>query len=444
MSAPSNSPQPSSVVEAARQARIASRVLARSSVDLRNQVLAAAAGAMEKNSSRILEANAEDSRRAMPDVASGKMSSALFARLRISETGIAEMAMRIRDVERLPDPIGQQLSATQLDQGLVLTKVTVPLGVIGFVFESRPDVVPQVASLALKSGNALLLKGGAEASETNEVLVAIWREVLSQFPSIPRESIHLLHSRAEVMEILTLDREIDLIVPRGSREFVEFVAHNSRIPVLGHGEGICHVYVDSSADIAKAISITIDSKVQYPAACNSAETLLVHESIAKQFVPRIVQKLTMAGVEVRGCSRTIALAANENVRLATELDWATEYSDLILSVRVVDTLDDAIVHIHNYGSRHTESIVTEDFDAAQRFLNEIDAASVFHNVSTRFADGYRYGFGAEVGISNSKLHARGPVGIEGLTSYKYKLKGNGHTVAEYAKGEKRFLHRKID
>jgi glutamate-5-semialdehyde dehydrogenase len=379
----------------------------------------------------------------MPDVASGKMSSALFARLRIGESGIAEMAMRIRDVERLPDPLGRELLATQLDQGLLLSKISVPLGVIGVVFESRPDVIPQVAALALKSGNAILLKGGAEATETNETLVAIWREVLARFPTVPQESVHLLHSRAEVMEILTLDREIDLLVPRGSREFVEFIAANSRIPVLGHGEGICHVYVDREADISKAMAITVDSKVQYPAACNSAETLLVHEAIAKQFVPQIVQKLTMAGVEVRGCARTIALAANENVHPAAEDDWATEYSDLILSVRVVDTIDDAIAHIHKYGSRHTESIVTEDSAAAKKFLDEVDAAGVFHNASTRFADGYRYGFGAELGISNSKLHARGPVGIDGLTSYKYKLSGNGHTVAEYAKGEKRFLHRRI-
>jgi glutamate-5-semialdehyde dehydrogenase len=443
MSAPSNSPQLSPVVEAARQARLASRALACLAGELRNTILSAAAAAIEKNGARILEANAEDCRRATPEVTSGKMSAALFARLRISENGIAEMAMRIRDVERLPDPLGNELFAMQLDQDLILSKVSVPLGVIGVVFESRPDVVPQVAALALKSGNALILKGGAEASATNEVLVAIWRDVLSRFPGVPQDSIRLLQSRAEVMELLALDREIDLIVPRGSREFVEYVAHNSRIPVLGHGEGLCHVYVDRAADIHKAIAITIDSKVQYPAACNSAETLLVHASIAKQFVPQIVQKLTVAGVEIRGCARTIALAANENVRPATEADWATEYSDLILSVRVVDTLEDAVAHIHRYGSRHTEAIVTEDAGAARQFLDEIDAASVFHNASTRFADGYRYGFGAEIGISNSKLHARGPVGIEGLTSYKFKLTGNGQTVAEYVSGKRRFLHRRI-
>jgi glutamate-5-semialdehyde dehydrogenase len=443
MSATSNSEQMSSVVAAAKQARVASRVLARLSVEVRNEVLSAEAEAVERNAARILEANAEDVRRASAVVADGKMSEALLARLRTSEKGIAEMAMRIRDVVRLPDPLGKELLATQLDQELVLSKITVPLGVVGVVFEARPEVIPQVASLALKSGNALLLKGGSEAALTNEVLIAIWREVLSRFPAVPQESIHLLQTRTEVMEMLALDREIDLIVPRGSREFVGYVSTHSRIPVLGHGEGICHVYVDRIADIGKAMAITVDSKVQYPAACNSAETLLVHEATAKEFLPQIVRKLTVAGVEVRGCARTIAFAANENVRPAKEADWSTEYSDLILSVRVVDSIEDAIEHIHRYGSRHTETIVTEDSGAASKFLDEIDAAGVFHNASTRFADGYRYGFGAELGISNSKLHARGPVGIEGLTSYKYKLTGNGQTVAEYASGEKRFLHRRI-
>lgn len=443
MSATSSSEQMSPVVVAAKQARTASRVLARLSVEVRNEVLSAAADAIERNGAKILEANAEDVRRAGPAVADGKMSAALLARLRTSEKGIAEMAMRIRDVVRLPDPLGKELLATQLDQELVLSKITVPLGVVGVVFEARPEVIPQVASLALKSGNALLLKGGSEAASTNEVLIAIWRDVLSRFPAVPQDAIYLLQTRTEVMEMLALDREIDLIVPRGSREFVEYVSTHSRIPVLGHGEGICHVYVDRGADLDKAISITVDSKVQYPAACNSAETLLVHEAIAKQFLPQIVRKLTLAGVEVRGCARTIAFAANENVRPATEADWSTEYSDLILSVRVVESLQDAIEHIHRYGSRHTETIVTEDARAASKFLDEIDAAGVFHNASTRFADGYRYGFGAELGISNSKLHARGPVGIEGLTSYKYKLTGNGQTVAEYASGEKRFLHRRI-
>jgi glutamate-5-semialdehyde dehydrogenase len=312
---------------------------------------------------------------------------------------------------------------------------------VGIVFESRPDVVPQVASLGLKSGNAILLKGGAEAAATNEVLVEIWLESLRRFPSVPSDSIGLLHTRADVMDLLRLERDVDLIIPRGSRELVRFVAQTSRIPVLGHGEGICHVYIDRAADLSKALRIVVDSKAQYPAACNAVETMLVHKDIARDFLPKIVAKLRDAGVEVRGCSTTIALLGSSDVMPATEEDWATEYSDLILSVKIVADLGEAIAHIDRYGSRHTETIVTEDREVARRFMDEVDAAGVYHNASTRFADGFRYGLGAELGISTSKLHARGPVGLEGLTTYKYKLFGDGHIVAEYSSGERQFKHR---
>jgi len=261
---------------------------------------------------------------------------------------------------------------------------------------------------------------------------------------VPLDSISLLQSRADVMELLAQDRDVDLIIPRGSYELVHFIMKHSRIPVLGHGEGICHVYVDRAADIQKAIDVTYDSKVQYPAVCNAAETLLVHEAIAPQFLPKIVAKLKQAGVEIRGDLKTRVLLPDESIVPATEQDWATEYGDLILSIKVVADLDEAIDHINSWGSHHTDAIVTEDPDAARRFLNEVDSAGVFQNASTRFADGYRYGFGAEVGISTSKLHARGPMGLEGLTTYKYKLYGHGHTVAEYAKGEKKFTHRPLD
>jgi len=253
----------------------------------------------------------------------------------------------------------------------------------------------------------------------------------------------LLHTRTDVMELLSLDRDVDLIIPRGSREFVEFVGHASHIPVLGHGEGICHVYVDRAADLAKALAVAYDSKVDYPAACNAAETLLVHEGIAPAFLPQAAQKLRHAEVELRGCSKTIALLASEQIRPATEKDWATEYSDRILSIKIVASLEEALRHIDEFGSRHTETIVTEDPEAARRFLEEVDAAGVYHNASTRFADGFRYGLGAELGISTSKLHARGPVGLEGLVTYKYKLVGDGHTVAEYSSGQRTFHHRPI-
>jgi glutamate-5-semialdehyde dehydrogenase len=433
-----------SAASVARRARAASRELAKLSAESRNEVLMAAAKAIEDGHQRILDANARDCRAAEPDVAAGKMSSAMFARLKVSERGIAQMATQVREVARLADPLGRRLAATELDDGLTLYRESCPLGVIGVIFESRPDVVPQLASLALKSGNAAIMKGGAEAAETNEALVSIWRECLGGFPAIPADSVNLLHSRADVMDLLSQDRDVDLIIPRGSYELVHFIMKNSRIPVLGHGEGICHVYVDRAAGITKALDITYDSKVQYPAVCNAAETLLIHQAIAPKFLPSVVAKLKQAGVEIRGDSKTLSLLPNEGIVPATEEDWATEYGDLILSIKIVADLDEAISHINRFGSRHTDTIVTEDAEAAGRFMNEVDAAGVFQNASTRFADGFRYGFGAEVGISTSKLHARGPMGLEGLTTYKYKLYGDGHTVAAYAKGDKSFKHRRIE
>jgi glutamate-5-semialdehyde dehydrogenase len=321
--------------------------------------------------------------------------------------------------------------------------VTCPLGVVGIVFESRPDVIPQVAALALKSGNAVLMKGGKEAARTNETLINIWREAIEAFPDVPPDALHLLNTREDVSAMLALDGLIDLIIPRGSREFVSYVAGQSRIPVLGHGEGLCHVYVDRAADARKALAIALDSKTQYPAACNAMETLLVHEEIAGEFLPSMIEDFRRAKVEVRGCPQTIALSGSPEVSPATDDDWATEYSDLIVAVKVVPSLNDAIEHIHAYGSGHTESIVTEDAAAAAQFLEGVDAAGVYHNASTRFADGFRYGFGAELGISTGKLHARGPVGLEGLTTYKYKLIGDGQIVATYSNGERTFKHNKV-
>ena len=438
-----NEKSDSSVAQTARRARVASRALARLSADFRNEILLAAAKGIEDNRERILAANEEDCRAAEEAVKSGKMSAAMFARLRVTPRVVAQMATQVREVASLADPLGRRLASTELDDGLVLHKESCPLGVVGIVFESRPDVIPQVASLALKSGNAVILKGGSEAAHSNEALVTIWREALAAFPSAPVESINLLQTRQDVLELLALDRDVDLIVPRGSYELVNYIMEHSRIPVLGHGEGICHVYVDRSADLQKAVDVTYDAKVQYPAVCNAAETLLVHEAIAPEFLPRIVAKLKSAGVEIRGCAKTLSLLPGETIVPATEKDWKTEYSDLILSVKVVANIDEAIDHINRYGSRHTESIVTEDLDTAMKFMNEVDAAGVFQNASTRFADGYRYGLGAELGISNSKLHARGPMGLDGLTTYKYKLYGDGHTVAAYAKGEKQFKHRAL-
>ena len=442
----SNATQPAakiSVREQARAARAAARKLALLSNEKRNAVLLAVAKRTEEQARRVLQANEEDCRAAEELVRAGKLSQAAFARLRVTEKTISEMILRLEEVAQLEDPIGKRLATTELDDGLTLYRESCPLGVVAVVFESRPDVVPQVSALAFKSGNAVLLKGGAEAARTNEVLVELWRDVLRAFSGMPEAAVTLLQSRADVMELLELKREIDLIVPRGGREFVEYIFENSKVPVLGHGEGICHVYVDRAADLTKAEAITIDAKTQYPAACNSAETLLVHAEIAATFLPVVARPLRQAGVELRGCERTRAILQGAEVRPAAESDWSTEYSDLILSIRVVDSLDAALDHIAEYGSLHTEAIVTEDAAAAERFLNEVDAAGVYHNASTRFADGYRYGLGSEVGISNSKLHARGPMGMEGLTTYKYKLVGNGQTVATYARGERTLRHRAI-
>jgi glutamate-5-semialdehyde dehydrogenase len=426
--------------EAALRARRASRQLAVLSDQQRNDALLLAAERLEESEGQIVAANAEDLRAAEPLVRAGTMSQAMLARLRVSEKSVADMAEKVRSVLRLPDPLRRKLSETELDSGLVLTKETCPLGVVAVVFESRPDVVPQVASLALKSGNAILLKGGREAAHTNEALIGVWNQTLRE-SGISADAAQLLHSRADVAELLELDRDVDLLIPRGGRDFVEFISRQSRIPVLGHGEGICHVYVHSAADFDKAERIVLDAKLDYPAACNAAETLLVDAAIAPRFLPRVVEKLRAAGVEVRGCERTGAIVPS-GVDAASERDWATEYGELILSVKVVDGLDHAIAHIHQYGSGHTEAIITGDSLAAERFLNEVDAAGVYHNASTRFADGYRYGLGAEVGISNGKLHARGPMGLEGLTTYKYKLRGSGQTVGDYKSGRK-FTHRPL-
>jgi len=434
----------SSVREQARAARAAARKLALLSNDARNSILLGVARRTEQNAGAILVANAEDCHAAEELVRSGKLSLAAFARLRVTEKTIREMILRLEEVARLADPIGKRLATTELDDGLILYKESCPLGVVAVIFESRPDVVPQVSALAVKSGNAVLLKGGAEAARTNEALVALWRETLREHGTVPETAVTLLQSRADVMELLQLKREVDLIVPRGGREFVEYISTNSRVPVLGHGEGICHVYVDRAADLAKAEAIALDAKTQYPAACNSVETLLVHADVAAKFLPGTAKKLREAGVELRGDARTRELLQGVEVAAATETDWTTEYSDLILAIRVVDSLDAALDHIAEFGSLHTEAIVTEDSAAAQRFLNEVDAAGVYHNVSTRFADGYRYGLGSEVGISNSKLHARGPMGMEGLTTYKYKLVGDGQVVGTYARGERVLRARRLD
>jgi glutamate-5-semialdehyde dehydrogenase len=417
------------VADTARHARAASRALATLPAETRNAILLTAANMIGQRAGEILSANRRDCEAAQAELAEGHITTSFFDRLSTSESGIADMSAKVRAVAELPDPLGRDLTATNLAEDLKLYKVSCPLGVIGVIFESRPDVIPQVSALCLKSGNAVLLKGGTEARHTNEVLARIWRKTLAQY-GVPVDAVSLLRTREDVAGMLKLRGTIDLIIPRGSKAFVEYIATHSLIPVLGHGEGVCHVYVDRAADLVKAWNIAFDAKTDYPAACNAAETLLVQEEIAAQFLPEMVRRFKEAGVEVRGCERTRALVNSSSVVAATVEDWGKEYSDLVIAVKVVKNLDEAIAHIDQYGSQHTEAIITEDRTAADRFMELIDAAGVYHNASTRFADGFRYGLGAEIGISTSKLHARGPVGLDGMVTYKYKLFGNGHVVGD--------------
>src|SRR5579864_1782057 len=445
MSSAAESKNPESIATQVQASRRAARELARLSADQRNQILLAAADLLEAREADILKANHQDCEameQEARELAAGTFSTALLRRLKTSAAGIKDMARQVRDVAMLEDPLGRVLATTELDDSLTLQKVSFPLGVVAVIFESRPDVVPQVGSLAIKTGNGLVLKGGAEAQHTNRVLVAVWHEALAGVSPSLRHAICSLVDRADVARILEMDRDIDLVVPRGSTEFVNYVFGHSRIPVLGHGSGICHIYVDSAADLKMAQEVIVDAKVQYPAACNSVEKVLVHQLVAEEFLPALVAALQSAGVEVRGCSRTTSSLSNGQIVPATEQDWHTEYGDLKITVKIVSDMDEAIEHINHYGSRHTESILTQDEHAAELFMDEVDAASVFHNASTRFADGFRYGLGAELGISNSKLHARGPVGLEGLLTYKYKLHGSGQTVTDYAQGKLAFKHRR--
>jgi glutamate-5-semialdehyde dehydrogenase len=409
----------------------------------RNAALESIADAIRERGDEILEANAEDVEEAEAMLERGEYTQALVDRLKLDPAKLEDIAGMVESVAGQDDPLGATLSARKLDADLELYRVAVPIGVVATVFESRPDALVQIAALALKSGNAVILKGGSEASESNRVLYEIIREATDgRFEGLPDGWAQLIEAHEEVDRLLELDEEVDLVMPRGSSEFVSYIQDNTQIPVLGHTEGVCHVYVDGEADLDMAEDVAFDAKVQYPAVCNAVETLLVDESVAAEFLPGLVERYDDAGVELRGDEATREVV---DVGEATEADWRTEYGDLELSIKTVEDVYGAVEHINANGSKHTESILTEDTDAAETFMRGIDAASVFHNASTRFADGYRYGLGAEVGISTGKIHARGPVGLEGLTTYKYYLEGDGHLVASYS-GEDAlaFLHEDLD
>ncbi|HEY9696902.1 MAG TPA: glutamate-5-semialdehyde dehydrogenase [Trichocoleus sp.] len=420
----------------AQQTRTVARQFATLSSEARNHALESIATALDAAAPAILAANELDCQTALTE----GLAKSLYSRLKLDTNKLKGAIAGVRDVARLPDPIGTVQLHRELDTGLVLQRIACPLGVLGVIFEARPDAVVQIASLAVKSGNGVILKGGKEAVRSCEALVEAIHQGLTQVGLDPA-IVRLLTTREETLELLNLEESVDLIIPRGSNSFVRFVQDNTRIPVLGHAEGICHLYVDEAAELAKAVSITVDAKTQYPSACNTIETLLVHEAIASDFLPLVAAALQAQDVELRGDDRTRTIL---NIPAATEADWSTEYSDLILSVKVVETLTEAIAHINTYGSRHTEAIVTEDPQSAAQFMAQVDAAGTFHNCSTRFADGFRYGFGAEVGISTQKLPPRGPVGLEGLITYKYQLTGDGHIVATYSGNDARsFTHRDL-
>jgi glutamate-5-semialdehyde dehydrogenase len=424
-----------SIAQKAKKAKSAAIQLSAVKTEAKNAVLAQITGALKSRSKEIIAANQKDLRLAEKN----KLASPLLKRLKFDEGKIADVCAGIESLIKLDDPVGKTLLATELDEGLNLYKISCPIGVIGVVFESRPDALVQISTLCLKSGNAVLLKGGSEAANTNKILTKVIADA-SQSAGIPVGWIQLLETRQHVAEMLKQDDYIDLVIPRGSNEFVRYIMNHTNIPVLGHADGICHVYVDGAADIDMAVKISIDSKCQYVAVCNATETLLVDNKIAKEFLPKVNAAFDERNVELRGDKKTRAII---KVKSATEKDWATEYLDYILSIKVVDGVDEAIEHINHYGSHHTDAIVTRDKATAERFMDLVDSAGVFWNCSTRFADGFRYGLGAEVGISTTKIHARGPVGLEGLLIYKWKLLGSGQIVADYSEGKKKFTHKKL-
>ncbi len=411
------------------------RELSQLRLEDKNKALELFAQLIEKNKSKLITENQKDLKREK-----GKLSSALYQRLKLDEEKLNQIVQGIRDLIKLPDPVNSVLAETLLDDGLVLQKVSVPLGVVGVIFESRPDVMPQVLSLMLKSGNAVVLKGGSEALCSNKAFMKIVAE-LDKAAKLPKGWAQLVVSRKAVHEMLDYPEYLSLIIPRGSNALVQSIMKNTKIPVMGHADGICHLYIHEDADSNKALALTLDSKLQYPSACNALETLLVHVSKAKEFLPLLDKAAKEQKLELRVCDKTRKFIPKN--KKATSKDWATEYSEAILAVKVVKDIDEAIEHISTYGSSHTDGIVAQSNDAIEDFLNRVDSAGVYANVSTRFADGFRYGFGAEVGVSTGKIHARGPVGMDGLSIYKYKLRGQGHKVEDYiGSSAKKFKHLK--
>ena len=425
----------SSIQEIAREMKLASPMMAASDVEMRNQALSGIREALLSQQDEIFAANKKD----MDAADANGIADSVKKRLKFDEHKLADVVAGIDGLIGLPDPNGKVLLERELDDGLVLRRESCPIGVIGVIFEARPDALVQISTLCIKSGNCALLKGGSETSETNRTLFGVIHAAAVE-AGLPELCLYQIEAREEIGELLSCEKSVDLLIPRGSNAFVQYIMNNTKIPVMGHADGICHVYVDKDCDIDKILPVVVDAKVQYTAACNAAETLLVHRGIAEEFLPRLSAAYRENGVTVRGTKEVQAIIDCDP---ATEEDFATEYLALTISVKLVDSVDEAIDHINRYGSHHTDAIMTENGETADRFLMLVDSAGVYQNCSTRFADGFRYGFGAEVGISTSKLHARGPVGLEGLMTYKYKLRGNGHIVGDYASGKKSFHFRDL-
>lgn len=412
-------------VEIAKNAKEASLKLANLPSELKNAALEAIANSISQNKQIIFDANKKDLENAQKLIESGELSQAVFNRLKLDDNKMDSMIAGVLDLIKLDDPINNCLLARELDDELNLYKISCPIGVLGIIFEARPDVITQISALAIKSSNAVILKGGKEAKETN---IAIFDSILNALDNIvefPKNAINQVFSRDDVAKMLNMKDYIDLIIPRGGNSLVKFIQENTKIPVLGHADGICHIFIDNNADINMAANIVIDAKTQYPSACNAVETLLIHKDF--KYPRELLESIKMAEVKL----------------IDNPENWAFEYSDKILAYKYVENITEAIQHINTYGSGHTDAIVTDNITNAEKFMNEVDSAGVYHNVSTRFSDGYRYGFGAEVGISTNKTHARGPVGLDGLTIYKYKLYGKGQIVKDYAEGIKHFTHKNI-
>ena len=417
-----------------RKVKDDSFIMASLSEETRNNALEAIAKALNENKAGIFAANEKD----MEAAKESSLAQPIINRLKFDQQKLSTCITGIHDLIDLEDPLFRELLKRELDKDLVLTKTTCPIGVIGVIFESRPDALVQIASLCIKSGNCIILKGGSEAALTNKALFdVIYDAAVSA--GLPENFAVLIEDRTQIDELLKCHEYVDLLIPRGSNQFVQYIMNNSKIPVMGHADGICHIYVDGAASLEKAVPIIIDSKTQYVAACNTAETLLVHKDIADLLIP-LLADTSGDRIRYRCDERSMGLIDCEP---ATDEDFRTEYLDYILSIKVVDDIDEAINHINTYGSHHTDCIITEDKDSAKKFMSLVDSAGVYQNCSTRFADGFRYGFGAEVGISTGKLHARGPVGLDGLVTYKYKLIGDGQIVADYSSGKSEFKFRDL-